>query len=436
MGDVYGFVFLLMVVLYTVAGVYKGGRRYIQAKTHSHVSVSSSPAFKRFQLQFLLVYFLAMAADWMQGPYVYRLYSFYGLSRREGGLLFIVGFGSSLLLGTWVGPFADMCGRRTVCLLYCLVYALSCATKHVNSFPVLVVGRLLGGVATSLLWSAFESWMISEHHTRGYDPAWLGETFSRMTVGNGLVAVLSGLVAQWAADAFSHPVAPFDLSAALLMLCFAVVAVRWPENYGAPQANLWRQMVSASTAVRDDYRILLTGVQQSLFEGAMYAFIFFWTPALETAGAVPHGLVFASFMLALSLGGLVFDLSIERVVAWMPVLYMVAAATMVALSHTESRAGKMAAMTVFEAVVGFFWPCIATLRAAYVPEECRASVMSLFRAPLNALVCLILFVQGTMALQSVFLLCALLHAAAALAAVLLRAFVGPPRRGDHILRGV
>ncbi|RNF10389.1 molybdate-anion transporter-like [Trypanosoma rangeli] len=155
-----------------------------------------------------------------------------------------------------------MYGRRAVCLLYCVVYTLSCATKYVNSFPVLVVGQLLGGVATSLLWSAFESWMISERRTRGYDTAWLGETFSRMTVRNGLIAVLSGLVAQWLADTFTHPVALFDMSAGLLVLCFIMGFVHWPENYDAPQTNLWQQMVYAATAVCEDTRILLAGAQQ------------------------------------------------------------------------------------------------------------------------------------------------------------------------------
>jgi hypothetical protein len=36
-------------------------------------------------------------------------------------------------------------------------------TKHFNNFTVLLVGRLFCGVATSLLNSAFESWLVAEH---------------------------------------------------------------------------------------------------------------------------------------------------------------------------------------------------------------------------------------------------------------------------------
>ena len=44
-----------------------------------------------------------------------------------------------------------------------VTYTLGCATKHWNVFGVLLVGRLFCGVATSLLYSAFESWLVAEH---------------------------------------------------------------------------------------------------------------------------------------------------------------------------------------------------------------------------------------------------------------------------------
>lgn len=47
------------------------------------------------------------AGDWLQGPYVYYLYSHYGFGKGEIGHLFIAGFGSSMLFGTIVGSLAD-----------------------------------------------------------------------------------------------------------------------------------------------------------------------------------------------------------------------------------------------------------------------------------------------------------------------------------------
>ena len=38
---------------------------------------------------------------------------------------------------------------------------------------------------------------------------------------------------------------------------------------------------------------------QSLFEAAMYTFVFLWTPALSPNGEkIPHGMIFACFMTA------------------------------------------------------------------------------------------------------------------------------------------
>lgn len=55
-------------------------------------------------------------------------------------------------------------GRKRACVTYCIVYILSCITKHSPQYKVLMVGRILGGIATSLLFSAFESWLIAEHN--------------------------------------------------------------------------------------------------------------------------------------------------------------------------------------------------------------------------------------------------------------------------------
>ena len=47
------------------------------------------------------------AADWMQGPYVYALYDNYGMTPYDINVLFVAGFGSSMVVGTAVGSFAD-----------------------------------------------------------------------------------------------------------------------------------------------------------------------------------------------------------------------------------------------------------------------------------------------------------------------------------------
>ena len=43
------------------------------------------------------------------------------------------------------------------------MYMLTALSTRSNSLRVLVLGRILGGTATSLLFSAPEAWMVGEH---------------------------------------------------------------------------------------------------------------------------------------------------------------------------------------------------------------------------------------------------------------------------------
>merc|ERR1719421_347063 len=128
-----------------------------------------------------------MMSDWLQGPYVYALYESYGFTQGDNAILFVFGFGSAAAFGTFIGGMADQMGRRKFALIYCAVYFLSCASKHFNDFRVLIVGRLLGGVATSLLFSVFESWMVASHFKQGFNGDQLGDTFTKAYFGNSIV---------------------------------------------------------------------------------------------------------------------------------------------------------------------------------------------------------------------------------------------------------
>jgi hypothetical protein len=242
---------------------------------------------------------------------------------------------------------------------------------------VLFVGRVFCGVATSLLYSAFESWLVAEHNKRGFSGDWLGNTFSQAVfLGNGLVAIVSGLFAHLLVETASlGPVAPFDAASVTLAvsrggrggggsccICSVPAGLLWPSapkptvqptglTQGAtysthahitptrpppcPPAHLpparaqvggfiifstWSENFGdaseggssadgfkrAAQAIMSDPKIALLGAMQSLFEGSMYTFVFLWTPALSPAGEhIPHGMVFALFMVSSMVGSAV-----------------------------------------------------------------------------------------------------------------------------------
>ncbi|KAL4227163.1 hypothetical protein ACF0H5_015136 [Mactra antiquata] len=379
--------------------------------TRSKLPPINDAGFQIFQRTYLVVYLLAMGGDWLQGPHVYALYDSYGMSTHQIEILFVAGFGSSMLVGTVVGSFADRYGRRNNCILYGILYGAACVTKHFNNFWVLMLGRLLGGTATSILYSAFESWLVYEHNKRGFDPELLGSIFSFGILGNSLVAIISGIVAQYFADAFGF-VAPFDVSLTVLIIMCGILIYTWPENYGNKTTNVAVSMKNAFNAIRSDSKVLSLGMIQSLFEGSMYVFVLEWTPALTPVldkeatpttgsdlendghrGSIPHGHIFAAFMVSIMIGSSLFKLlsKITKTESFMRLVLFVAAVTLsIPIVFPGNQIFIFVAFLVFEVCVGIFWPSMSTMRGKYVPEETRATVMNFFRIPLNFIVVIIL----------------------------------------------
>ncbi|CAD7962974.1 unnamed protein product [Amoebophrya sp. A25] len=244
-------VLLLVTALAAGYGVYvtkyEGWKNMMKnAPSASHSSAGLDDGVddaRRFKMHYLAAYLLAMLGDWLQGPYVYALYAAYGFSHEDNSRLFIFGFGSSMLFGTFIGGYADKYGRKKFAILYCAVYACSCMTKHFNSFFMLSIGRILAGIATSLLYSVFESWVVCEHGNREFPDSVLGDIFSLSIFGNSCVAIGAGFVAQWVSDLYPFTklsetiyigqyTNPFDFAAFILAGCGLLIHTFWTENVG------------------------------------------------------------------------------------------------------------------------------------------------------------------------------------------------------------
>ena len=100
------------------------------------------------------------------------------------------------------------------------------------------------------------------------------------------MAIAAGQIASLAAFK-QGPTGPFTLSIAFLILGAILASFNWRENT-APQnlevaSEKKMSIKDAITEIAKDKKILLVGLVQALFEGAMYIFVLQWPPALTNA---------------------------------------------------------------------------------------------------------------------------------------------------------
>ena len=148
----------VIILKYTASKLTKGDLNKNESNSNRQQNDISDPdnkklkgEYRKLRLQYFPAYFAAIFGDWLQGPYVYKLYSEYGFQENHIAILFLTGFGSSFTFGTFTGPLADKFGRKSMTQVFCLLYSLSCIIKFSSNFWILMCGRVCAGIATSLL---------------------------------------------------------------------------------------------------------------------------------------------------------------------------------------------------------------------------------------------------------------------------------------------
>jgi len=401
--------------------------------------------------RYLAVYLLAAISDWLQGPYVYALYDAYGYSQHIIAVLFVAGFGSSMIFGSFIGGLADSCGRRKFTVLYAAIYAASCVTKHFKSFWILMLGRILGGIATSLLFSVFDSWLIRSHSDAGVSSL-ISKSFSAAAYGNSIVAILAGLLANKASSGDMYPMFnsetkesalvwrggylnPFDIAFLALISCGILASILWGENYGSDKSEdidedtprksqpWYFAFTSALKAVTSSTEVLLCGLICSLFEGSMYIFVFMWTPAMKDLtklanpafdGDLPFGLIFSTFMVCCMAGSSTFSVLMEKkfkVEVIGLAIFCVATCAFGLMALSSSDTATFLSFLLFEVCVGVYFPTMGTMKSVIVPENKRVAIYNLYRVPLNFIVLTSLLTDLTY--RTSFIVCTLMLATAA-----------------------
>jgi len=334
---------------------------------------------------------------------MYTLYLSYGVNV---GALFLTGFLSGAIFAPFLGSLVDKYGRKRSCIIYCILEVIINSLEHSHNFKVLLFGRVLGGISTNLLFSAFESWMTTQHRKLGFPEEWLSITYAQSSIGNGCTAILAGVIAQLLEDQFGH-IGPFQGAIALTVIALILI-LSWEENYGdsdgkSGDSSLYVQFKEGWSATAHNSEIWRIGMVQALSEGAMYTFVFMWVPtllSLDPPGGLPTGCVFSALMASITLGGMIFPYLQSAAARFSPthstetaaaVTYFIAAVSMatpaVCMALSKNVFGiVLGSFLLCELCVGLFMPAAGTLRSKYVPDALQGSILNIFRLPLNAFV--------------------------------------------------
>ena len=416
-------IYLTALVLFNIALAYhryQSEKHETQGESLALPAGDSKSAATRFKWEYFGLYSLVVAADWLQvgqlsvlhtmpklrltnvvslqGPYMYTLYKDEkGIAESTVAALFTTGFVTGGITASFVGSLADQYGRRAACLAFCVTYSLSCLSVLSHDVSILFAGRALGGLSTTLLYSVFETWMIAEYHKRDLsDSLSLGSMFSSSVTLSGIVAIVSGIVGEGIVSYTGTKISPFMAALVCLIGAFVGIQQLWTENFG-DTSNEKDVGTAGLQKILTDRRIVALGLTTTLFEGSMYLFVFFWSPALISSRSLanndsspPFGIIFSCFMCAMMLGSLVFSTAKpgtarEAARLMLSILALASYALLIPVLQ-RSEIVTFWSFALFEVCVGMYFPTMSRLKSEIVEDAVRAKVYGLMRLPLNIFV--------------------------------------------------
>lgn len=281
--------------------------------------------FWRFRAIYLFVFVIVMLADGMQGTHLFTLYSNYNYNVAS---LYASGFLAGTISSLFMGPIIDKCGRRRTAIVYCVLEIGINVLEQYKCFYGLLFSRIVGGITNNILFTVFESWVVTEHRARGFPEEKIEVILRDSVIASNLSAIVSGVISHHLASHFGT-VGPFQGAVCCTFLALIFIYIFWGENYGfsvPEEKNIYEVLKDGIHIVASDTNILRIGLIQGLTEGTLQTFIFLWCPTLLQKTSMTsfshrndiiasnfvdynlepaYGLIFGIFMTSGVLGGLV-----------------------------------------------------------------------------------------------------------------------------------
>ncbi|KAI1382976.1 MFS general substrate transporter [Hypoxylon trugodes] len=416
---------------------------------------------KVFRKVFLRVYLIVMASEWLQGPYLYTLFrDEKGLEDRTVAILYITTYVSAAISAFFTGYLADRFGRRAACLVFCGAHSLASISVKFDAMELMIIGRVLSGISLNLLWTVFESWMITEYSARALDRSSLplSAMFGAMTRYNCVTAILAGIIGYYIVLSTGSKANPFIAGVVLDVAAAFLMFRTWNENKGVDNnldlcnkndlANdqATTKLKERPLAMLRDARIWVLSFVSCCFEGTMFIFTFFWPGTLQEAhsryqthgnDATPFGVIFATFMATMVLGAMLFSLftrnanptAIEHTstlgdispTALLTTALFIGGSSFIIAAFSKAELHLYLAFLLLEFCNGIYVPSMAYHRGMIVANSSRTLVYGLMNIPLFVFVVIALYTttsNGVEYRRVVFASSALLLLAAGAAVVL------------------
>lgn len=396
-------------------------------------------SLRKLRIKYFFVYAFASLGDWCQSVYLIRLLKKYGYSTNHIRTCFVIGFLSSAFLGTLAASLADRFGRKRLARCYFALSAASCVCVHNRAMWSIILSRVLGGVAMSLLMSTFESWFVQAHNE--FHSGWLNESFSFQSFTNASTGILAVLFSEFLADktkptygpdvqtfSFSYggSVAPFAVSFFVLLIGAGIVSYAWdevpaavPSTYATSKYCGYEIVRGVRTGMKRWDMVLLCMCVSAL-DSAWFIWFVTWKPAMEQEHNPPSQFVFVALMSGYMVGSQIFRLLVQcmRVETIATVVFFVSSVSIALSVWLPTGHARFACFYAFLTSVGTWRVVASSLKSSIVEESMRTTVYSLFDVPSNLVVAFVLL--NCLSIETTLVTCAVILVAGGVSSCFLR----------------
>ncbi|KAF0992768.1 hypothetical protein HZS_4369 [Henneguya salminicola] len=339
------FIFCLLLYLYDN----KRGNRFSYQKEGTVVS-------HKLQNVHFKVYLLALLVEWLQGPYLFRLYADYCLfDEKYIAILYIIGVIVAPLVMPFIPILIEFLSPLGTTLLFTMFSFIALITKLSTSFKIHIISRILATISITNMLICIDEWYAKEIAKARFVSSDNPEKRRTTKIWGNLLelsvsgmAIISGIIADCAAHwlyfGFAAPyifaivplfflvyflirhklsnsttgftsrtIDTLDIDILVNEECICGTTIYHKRRVGCYLRGIKDTL--QSIYIHKRFALLFSSVLQSLIDCTIYVYTLSWTPILEYSIAhstnddfiyLPLGIIFSCFLASIMIGNVMF----------------------------------------------------------------------------------------------------------------------------------